>query len=198
MTRSTASLKLALAAGIVAATLAGCSSNNEETPIGGAPKAEAPTPAAEGKVNAPLTPEQVSVSTSVVEGPVYDAASDTLNVKVGLQNNGSVVFPVTGTNPVTLGVVQKIPGQGGQPDTRGVDTRAPFNEDIKPGATGVADVSIPASFAVGYKVEFDPLQENVVWFGFSLKQPTVVIGPFARCADGKGLCDSEGKAVAAK
>jgi len=195
MTRSIASLKLALVVAVAAATLAGCSSNNEETPIGASPKPAAPS---NDKVNTPLKPEQVSASASVLEGPYYDGASDQLIVKIAVKNTGSVVYPVTGINAVTLGVVQKVPGQGGQPDTRASDTRAAFKEDIKPGATGEADVSLPADFAVAHKVEFEPLQENVVWFGYDLKQPTAVIGPFARCADGKGLCDGQGNPVPAK
>ena len=199
MTRSCFQVKAALLAAVTVAALAACSSNNEETPIGGAP-ATAPTASdkeSTGKVNPPLKAEQVNVSVTVLKQPVYDAAGDQLVLTVGVKNNGTITFPVTGSNPVTLGIVQKIPNSNGLPDKRGADTRGAFPADIAPGATGEVGITLPAAFVIGNKVEFEPLQESVAWFGFNFNQPTAVIGPFARCADGKGICDAQGTAVPA-
>ncbi len=194
MIRNTPSLRVAVLAAVAASALAACSSNNEETPIGGAPAA-APTSPSTEKTNPPLKAEQVNVSVTITKEPTYDAAADQLIVTVGVQNKGNVTLPVTGGSPVTLGIVQKVPNEHGLPDKRGADTRGAFTADIKPGATGEVGVTLPASFVIGNKVEFEPLQENVAWFGFNFNQPTAVIGPFARCADDKGICDAAGKAL---
>ncbi len=91
-----------------------------------------------------------------------------------------------------MGVVQKLASDNGLPDKRGEETRAAFSEDIPPTQTGLVEVTLPAAFVIGHKVEFDALQEGVAWFGFTYDQDTAVVGPFQRCGGDSGLCGSDG------
>ncbi len=201
MIRLHSSRSALLLAGLTALALSACSSNNEETEIADPKAAEAAPPAAAPripKVNAPLTAEQVNINLTLLEQPSYDAASDQLHLRVGLENKGSVVLPGIGTNPVTLGIIQMQDDGTGKATKRGLDTRAPFTSDIEAGQTGQADVVLPAAFVLNHAISLEPLQENVAWFGFNFKQPTLTIGPFVRCSDGKGLCDGQNKPVPAR
>ncbi|QNR97809.1 hypothetical protein ICJ04_02500 [Stenotrophomonas sp. 169] len=195
------SISIGFALVLLTGGLVACSSDNPETPIESAATDASAAPAADApseKTNPNLTADQVGVVVKVLGAPTYDEATDQLSVKVSVQNTGKVVLPVTGKNPVLLGIIQKKASGNGLPDTRGIDSRASFAADIAPGATAEVTAIVPAEMAVGSKLELEPLQENVVWFGFDLDQPTAVIGPFARCTDGKALCDADGKAIAAK
>jgi len=174
-----------------AIALCSCSSGKNEDAAGAGGEATAASPGKEA-VNAPLKAELVNIDVKVTKGPSYDAATDQLRVTVALTNNGPVVLPVTGRNPVTMGVVQKVASDNGLPDKRGEETRAAFTEDIAPTQTGLVEVTLPAAFAVGHKVEFDALQESVAWFGFTYDQDTAVVGPFRRCDGDVGLCGSDG------
>lgn len=174
-----------------AIALSACSSGRNEDAVGadgGAPAASA----GEETVNAPLKAELVNIDVKVTKGPSYDAAADQVRVTVALTNNGPVVLPVTGRNPVTMGVVQKLRSDNGLPDKRGEETRAAFSADIAPTQTGLVEVVLPAAFAIGHKVEFDALQEGVAWFGFTYDQDTAIVGPFRRCDGDAGLCSSDG------
>lgn len=201
MTRTKHHLPLTLFTAASMLLIVGCSSNNEEAQIDpAAPVATtpAPPPPAEpqpAKINAPLTAEQIKVEVNVVDSPRYDAARDQLSVRVAVRNVGPVVMPVRGGQQVVLGIVQKIAAAPDQPDKRAAESRAAFSQDISPGQTVEADAVFPADWIVGNKVEFDVLQEQVLWFGLSMKQPTATIGPFTRC--GTGLCDEKGAPIPA-
>jgi hypothetical protein len=183
-------LRSALAFCVAAGTLAACSSRSDEV-------TSEPSPAAAStgatNTNAPLKPEQVNVVVKVSSGPTYDPVADQVHVAVSLLNNGNVTLPVTGTNPVTMGIVQKLPNVSGLPDKRGEESRAAFTAPVAPSSSAEVQVVLPATFVVGNKVEFDALQEGIAWFGFSYSQPTAVIGPFARCVGGSGICDDQGR-----
>lgn len=195
MSRTNVYLKTAFVACVAAGSLAACSSRSEEATSQPSPSAASADTA---KTNPPLKPEQVNVVVKVSSGPTYDPASDQLNVTVSMLNNGNVTLPVTGVNPVTMGVVQKVPNVSNLPDKRGAESRAAFAADIGPSSTAEVQVVLPAAFVVGNKVEFDALQEGIAWFGFSYNQPTAIIGPFIRCEGGTGICDGEGRPLATR
>lgn len=180
-----------------AALLSTCSSDNSPTPPAAessaiAPAAEANAPAV---INAPLTREQVSVAIEQLGAPIYDVSDDTLNLRVKLSNNGTAPLPAQGTYQVLLGLIQLEPST----EERGTDSRAALNSDVEPGSSVEVDVKVPAVFAAGYKVQLEPLQEGVAWFGFDYDQPVLVVGPFKRC-DGnpQSLCNADNSALATK
>lgn len=181
--------------------LAACSKEADTAPDAAAPAAgstpAAAEPAAE-KTNAALTADQVKVDLVSSAEPAYLAADDTVVFQLKLSNKGGVVLPATGANPVTVGVIQFAPGKDGKADERGTELRAPLTGDLQPGSAQDVVAVVPAAFVVDKKVQFEGLQEGVAWFGYNFSQPVVVLGPFARCADGKAVCDAAGKPLAAK
>lgn len=180
--------------------LSACSSNESGAPTEAAAAVSANQPT---QTNPPtsagirLTKEQVSTSIEQIGVPSYNATDDTMTVQLKITNNGKVPLPSGGANPVSVGVVQMTPNPAGEA-TRGQEFRAPFAGDLAPSSSTEVTAVVPGAFASGNSVQFELVQEGVAWFGYDFQQPVVVLGPFKRCADDKGLCDADGKAVAAK
>lgn len=186
------SLPLLIASSLV---LSACSSNEGEAPVAAVEKAaepSSPQPTAQR-----LTKEQVATTIEQVGSLGYNAADDTLVVSVKVTNNGTASLPHAGANPVSLGVLQMVPAASGTP-TRGQELRVQFESDVAPSTNAELIAVIPAALAVGNTVQLELVQEGVAWFGYDFQQPTLILGPFARCTDGKALCDADGKAIAAK
>lgn len=174
-------------------------SNESETPAAAKDAPAAQEQAAPEQAAGHLTKEQVSSNIEQVGTTAYNAAEDTLTVKLKINNKGTAAWPAAGANPVTVGVVQLLaPAAGTADPTRGQEARAPLAADVLPNGETEVTAVVPGAFAVGNKVQFELVQEGVAWFGFNFQQPVVVVGPFARCADGKSVCDAEGKAIAAQ
>ncbi|QIO86851.1 hypothetical protein G9274_000536 [Stenotrophomonas rhizophila] len=179
--------------------LAACSSNESEAPAA-AEQAAAPAdaPAAAASQNKPLTQEEVSIAIEQVGQATYNAADDTLTVAFKVTNNGKVALPANGGQNVSAGVLQLVPDPANPEGKRGQDIgRAVLNGDLQVGQSQELKASVPAALLVGNKLQVELLQEAVAWFGFNFQQPVLVLGPFARCADGKGLCDDKGAPITA-
>lgn len=176
--------------------LAACSSNESETPAAAEQAAPAAAPAAEQ--NKPLAKEDVAVAIEQVGQPTYNAADDTLTVGFKITNNGKATLPAIGGQNVSTGLLQLLPDPANPDGKRGQDMgRAPLTSDLAAGQSQELKASVPAALLVGNKLQLELLQEGVAWFGFDFQQPVLVLGPFARCADGKALCDDKGAPVAA-
>ncbi|CAJ0596439.1 unnamed protein product [Cylicocyclus nassatus] len=161
--------KIALPLILASSLMLTACSNDSQAPAA----AEGAAPAAAVKENPQLTHEQIS-------------------------NKGTAAWPTSGTNPVTVGVVQLLdPAPGTAEPARGEEARVPMTGDVQPHAETEVTAVVPGDFAAGHKVRFELLQEGVAWFGYNFQQPVLVLGPFARCADGKGLCDDKGAPIAA-
>lgn len=175
--------------------LAACSSNESETPAAAEQAAPAAAPANQ---NTPLTQDQVSTAIEQVGQPSYNAADDTLTVTFKVTNNGKVALPANGTQIVSAGVLQLVPDPGNPEGKRGQDIgRALLTGDLQVGQSQELKAAVPAALLVGNKLQVELLQEGVAWFGFNFQQPVLIVGPFARCAEDKGLCDDKGTAIAA-
>lgn len=175
--------------------LAACSSNESETPAAAEQAAPAAAPANQNK---PLKQEEVSTAIEQVGPATYNAADDTLAVTFKVTNNGKVALPATGTQIVSVGVLQLVPDPANPEGKRGQDIgRALLTADLQVGQSQQLTASVPAGLLVGNKLQVELLQEGVAWFGFNFQQPVLVLGPFARCADGKALCDDKGAPIAA-
>lgn len=179
--------------------LSACSSNEGDAPAASTPAAEqaaAATPAAAAGSNPPLTQDQVSTVLETMGEPAYSAADDTLRLSIRVTNNGTATLPATGGSPVALGLLQLVDDPANPDGKRGLDLRVALKGNVDPGKSQVLEATVPADFLLGNRLQAELLQDNVAWFGFNFNQPVLVWGPFARCADGKGLCDGAGKAVA--
>ncbi|WP_422505263.1 hypothetical protein [Stenotrophomonas sp. GZD-301] len=175
--------------------LAACSSNESETPAAAEQAAPAAAPANQNK---PLTQEEVAIAIEQVGQTTYNAAEDTVTVAFKVTNNGKVALPANGTQIVSAGVLQLVPDPATPEGKRGQDIgRALLTGDLQVGQSQEMKASVPAELLVGNKLQVELLQEGVAWFGFNFQQPVLVLGPFARCADGKGLCDDKGAPLAA-
>ncbi len=180
--------------------LSACSSNESDSK---AAEIDAAAPAAAGqaenKVNTPLTREQVATTLELVGTPAYSAADDSLHLIVRVTNNGTALLPAANGAPVGLGLLQLIPDSNAPNGVkRGADLRVALKGDLEPGSAQALEAAVPADFLVGNKLQAELLQDGVAWFGFNWEQPVLIMGPFTRCADGKGLCDENGQAIAAK
>ncbi|HDS1674755.1 TPA: hypothetical protein QEL58_000229 [Stenotrophomonas maltophilia] len=185
--------KIALPLILASSLMLTACSNDSQAPAA----AEGAAPAAV-KENPQLTHEQVSSNIEQVGSTAYNAADDTLTVKLKISNKGTAAWPTSGTNPVTVGVVQLLdPAPGTAEPARGEEARVPMTGDVQPHAETEVTAVVPGDFAAGHKVRIELLQEGVAWFGYNFQQPVLVLGPFARCADGKGLCDDKGAPIAA-
>lgn len=186
--------KIALSLLIVSPLLLTACSKEGEAP------APAPAaPAAPAQASGHLTKEQISSNIEQVGSVAYNAAADTLTFKIKVQNKGTAAWPATGANPVSVGIVQLQPAAPGASEpARGQEARAPLAGDLTPNGEAEVTAVVPGTFAVGHQVQFELVQEGVAWFGFNFHEPVLIVGPFTRCADGKGICDAEGKPVAAQ
>ena len=180
-----------------ALSVVACSSNEGDAPAETTPVVDAPS-AVPAAASTALTKEQVSISIAQVGATTFTAEDKSLNFVVKVTNNGTVALPAAGAMPVQLGVIQLVPGTDGLPEKRGKDSRVTFPQDLQPAASIDLNVKVPADFVVGNKVQFEPVQEGVAWFGFNFEQPVLVLGPFKACgADPNGVCDATGNPVTA-
>ncbi|HEL3813752.1 TPA: hypothetical protein ACKP5X_000724 [Stenotrophomonas maltophilia] len=190
--------KIALPLVFASSLLLTACSNDSETPAAAKDAPAAQEQPAAAQATGHLTKEQVSSNIEQIGSTTYNAADDNLTVKLKISNKGTAAWPAAGANPVTVGVVQLLaPAPGTADPTRGQEARAPLAADVQPNGETEVTAIVPGAFAVGNKVQFELVQEGVAWFGFNFQQPVVVVGPFARCADGKGLCDDKGAPIAA-
>jgi hypothetical protein len=183
--------------------LVGLAACNKDAPQEAAPSADpsgATSTTAQatvpGQIDAPLAPGEIDVGYTIVSGPVYDPASDSISYQVKVRNNGKAGLVSAGTNPVNFGVVIW--------DANRSLKAPPANHDFMrvslPQALGTGDeITLPISFdaepTLGGIVVLDGVQENVSWFS-SYGKPVLTLGQFSRCeGESNTLCTEDGTRV---
>lgn len=181
--------------------LSGCrqESSTEATPgaaTSSAPAASTtPAPAPAEAQGTPIAKDDIGIRIELVGEPTYSEADDTFNAHLKVTNSGNATWPAKTTLPVHIGAVLLV-GEGDKPERRDAG-RVLLPSDLAAGSSVELDAKLPAESVVGGKLQFEGLQENVAWFGVDYGQPTLVVGPFQRCAQSpKSLCNESGTALA--
>ena len=152
--------------------------------------AAAPTPAV--VLDDPIPRDAIATRLERVSDPVHVVADDQLEFDVVVHNDGSADLTSDGSRPVQLGVTLAGPdGVDAAPGVRDFGrVRLPL---IEAGDSARVTVRVPVEPLLGLTVRLELVQELVAWFGLHHQEPTLDVGTFARCADGKALCDAGGQ-----
>lgn len=202
--------RLVLSASLLALLLTACDRSApppappaaDATPAEPAPAAPAVAPVATATANAnsidaPIDPIQIATRIELVGEPVHVRGNDMLVLRLRVHNDGRHLLVSAGTHMVHLGTMLVGP--------QGVDT-APGNRDfvrtrlplLQPGSSAELEAELPVPALLGLPLRLELVQEGVSWFGV-YGEPSLDLGPYARCADDPiALCDPAGAPVASR
>lgn len=202
--------RLVLSASLLALLLTACDrsapppapSAADATPAEPAPAAPAVRPVASAaleaiSINAPIDPIQIATRIELVGAPVHVRGNDMLVLRLRVHNNGRHLLVSAGGYMVQLGTMLIGPqGVDTPPGNRDfVRTRLPL---LQPGSSTEVEAELPVPALLGLPLRLELVQEGVSWFGV-YGEPSLDLGPYARCADDPiALCDAAGAPVASR
>ncbi len=169
-------------------------------PASPAPATAAPVATATAdasSIDAPIDPIQIATRIELVGEPVHVRGNDMLVLRLRVHNNGQHILVSAGTHKVHLGTMLVGPqGVDTPPGNRDfVRTRLPL---LQPGSSAEIEAELPVPALLGLPLRFELVQEGVSWFG-AYGEPSLDLGPYARCADDPiALCDAAGAVVASR
>lgn len=153
------------------------------------------TPNTSTELNEALNPKDVKFSLSLIGHPKYIEDQDTLLFNIQVANHGGVALVGVGTKPVNLGALLLGPdGPDKPPGLREfVRVHLPL---IASGDKKALQVMLPAESLKGQTLQFQLVQEGVMWFDGAGQSP-LTLGAYSRCnSQAKTLCDAAGTPVA--
>lgn len=170
---------------VAALTLAGCSSEQGNTPAPAAPEASAAT-------GVPLTADQVNVQMTLEGAPMLSTTGQFVAVTVKLVNHGKTTLTSKGTYPVNLGAHSA--DANGKIVNR--DLARAAIPVITPDGQATVTIQLPVNEIIGKSADILPVQEGVAWFDKWGTKP-LIVGPFSTCTSPTtGVCDASGKPLA--
>ncbi len=186
-------IKLLSISTIALLALAGCNQQSPETN-----QSFGPTPAA-SEASAPssaIPADDINLTFEIVDGPTYDAASDSVAYQIQASNEGKATLASDGPFPVNIGVViRDTESAVGNSRANQDFMRIPLPAPLLPGQKVTLPITFDAAPVLGATVVIDGVQEGVFWFSDHGK-PALTLGSYGRCTGiEETLCLADGTAI---